>query len=106
MKVIREIKNLTQDYVAKQLKMSRANYSNIESSKTEINISMLMAIAKTLDVDYRIILELQPSQILNFTNSPNSGSYNENTVNQLIEQLKIKDEQIKTLTNTIEKLSK
>ncbi|WP_447640692.1 MULTISPECIES: helix-turn-helix domain-containing protein [Chitinophagaceae] len=104
-RTVRELKNLTQEYVAEKLHMSVANYSNIESGKTNITLVRLEEIANVLGVDYQNILSLTPSQV--FNNSPYSGiiSHQENNVHEeLIRQLKVKDEQIQKLTDLLEKM--
>jgi transcriptional regulator with XRE-family HTH domain len=101
-KAIRELKNLTQVYMAKKLKMSVPNYSNIEANKIELTLSRLEEIAAALGVDYRQILSLNPAQV--FNNSPYSGNITTqlNYVHEeLIKQLQTKDEQILQLTTLL-----
>jgi transcriptional regulator with XRE-family HTH domain len=40
-KVLRELKNLSQDYMAKQLEISQKSYSNIENGNTELTLNRL-----------------------------------------------------------------
>ncbi len=49
-KNLRELRNFTQEYMSKQLRMTQAGYSKLESGKTDITFSQLTEIAKTLDV--------------------------------------------------------
>jgi len=110
-KVLRELKNLTQEYMAKQLDMSVSNYSYIENGKTNITFSKLEKIANVLEVDYQQILNLNPTQIFN-NNGTYNGTYNGDTTQhiyaneELVKQLQIKDEQIARLTTMLEKAMK
>jgi len=102
-KTIRELKNLTQDYVASQLHMSVPNYSNIETGKTDVTITRLQQIAKVLQIDYRQILNLNPAELLNQNNRLNTCISNDECIDELIKQLQIKDEQISRLIAIVEK---
>ena len=102
-KTIRELKNLTQDYVATQLKMSVPNYSNIETGKTDVTLTRLQQIANVLQIDYRQILNLDPMQLLNEENKSYGYVSNGEFREELIKQLKIKDEQISRLLCIVEK---
>jgi transcriptional regulator with XRE-family HTH domain len=104
-KTIRELKNLTQDYVATQLNMSVPNYSNIETGKTDVTLTRLQQIAKVLQIDYRQILNLNPSQLLNEDNASSAYISNNECRDELVKQLKIKDEQINRLLAIVEKRS-
>jgi len=57
-KKLRELKNLTQDYMAQQLGVTQSAYSKIESNEVEITYTKLEQIAK--------ILELRPEDITTF----------------------------------------
>ena len=103
-KTIRELKNLTQTYVATQLNMSVPNYSNIETGKTDVTLTRLQQIAKVLQIDYRQILSLNPSQLLNEDAKSYGNSAQEEFRDELINQLKIKDDQINRLLSIVEKL--
>ena len=47
---IREIKNISQDFIVKYLNMSHAAYSSIENGKTKIDESKLTRIATALGI--------------------------------------------------------
>ena len=55
-KVIRELKNYTQDYMADKLDMSKGNYSQIENGTVTPNIDRLQSIADILEVDLSALL--------------------------------------------------
>jgi transcriptional regulator with XRE-family HTH domain len=105
-KTIRELKNFTQDYVATQLNMSVPNYSNIETGKTDVTLTRLEQIAKVLQIDYQQILTLDREQMLHakpyssiVCPPPNDPSMRD----ELLKQLRIKDEQINRLLAILEK---
>ncbi len=51
-KLAREYKNLTQEYMAKSIGVSQATYCRIETGRTDIRVSMLRAIAAGLKVPF------------------------------------------------------
>jgi transcriptional regulator with XRE-family HTH domain len=55
---IREMKDFSQEYMAKKLDMSQNNYSRIEMGKVKVDIDRLQEISKLLEVD--------PIDIINF----------------------------------------
>jgi transcriptional regulator with XRE-family HTH domain len=54
---IREMKSISQEYVAKHLGISQAAYSNIENGKTGISQEKLFRIAIALDVQAEAIIK-------------------------------------------------
>lgn len=60
-KKIRELKNLTREYVADELKMSTSGYGKIERGEVDITISKLVKIAKVLDVSIEFIFKFDVS---------------------------------------------
>ena len=68
-KNIREIKNLTQEYMAEQLGITQAGYSKIENGTTLLTLKKLIEIAKILVVDVEDILRFD---IQNYFNNKNS----------------------------------
>lgn len=74
---IRELKNLTQEYMASQLGMTQAGYSKIESGTSQVNYSKLNEIAKTLNVNVEDILAFDSQKYFNSFNNVkgnNNGS--------------------------------
>ena len=105
-KVIRELKNYTQDYVAGQLNVSTPTYSNIETGKTEVTLSRLEQLAQIFEVDYLQILSLDRSEMLNIVRpGTNSEAHprNGHCCEALLRQLHIKDEQINRLLDILRK---
>lgn len=54
---IRELKNLTREYVAGEVEMSMSGYSKIERGEVDLTVSKLIKIAKVLDVSVEFILK-------------------------------------------------
>ncbi len=80
-KHLRELKNLSQDYMAKQLDISQKAYSNIENEVSEITVNRLENISKILGVSMTQILNLNEENIFqNIFNNQNE-SKNNYTVN-------------------------
>jgi transcriptional regulator with XRE-family HTH domain len=71
-KVLRELKNLSQDYMAKQLEISQKSYSNIENGNTELTLNRLENISKILGFSITQILNLSEENIFqNIFNNQN-----------------------------------
>ena len=58
---IRELKNLTREYVAEELKMSMSGQGKIERGEVDLTVSKLMEIAKVLDVSIEFIFKFDIS---------------------------------------------
>ncbi|WP_207557288.1 helix-turn-helix domain-containing protein [Flavobacterium aquidurense] len=68
-KKIRELKNLTRDHVADELKMSTSGYGKIERGEVDLTVSKLEKIAEVLDVSIEFIFRFDVS--LFFENKTN-----------------------------------
>ncbi|GEC72351.1 Helix-turn-helix [Flavobacterium flevense] len=64
---IRELKNLTREYVAAELKMSPSGYGKIERGDVDLTVSKLMEISKVLDVSTEFIFKFDVSLFFNDT---------------------------------------
>ena len=71
-KQIRELKNLTQSYIAERLDMSIGGYSKIESGQTDVTFSRIKQIAEILETDLSTILNFDPKNIFNQCHNTNS----------------------------------
>lgn len=109
-KHLRELKNLSQEYMAKQLEISQKSYSNIENDITEITVNRLEKISKILGVSITQILNLNEENIFqnifnNQNDSKNSYTINNNhaqTQKELFERIILeKDAHINTLMQMI-----
>jgi transcriptional regulator with XRE-family HTH domain len=64
---IRELKNLTREYVAEELKMSMSGYGKIERGDVDLTVSKLIEISKVLDVSVEFIFKFDVSVFFNET---------------------------------------
>jgi transcriptional regulator with XRE-family HTH domain len=64
---IRELKNLTREYVAAELKMSASGYGKIERGDVDLTVSKLIEISKVLDVSTEFIFKFDISIFFNET---------------------------------------
>lgn len=78
-KKIRELKNYTQEYMAKNLNMTQAGYSKIERDETELSFQKLGKISEVLKVTIDDIIHFNERMIFNV--SYNSHSNNGYVVN-------------------------
>jgi len=60
-KIIRELKNFTREYVADSLGMSTSGYGKIERGEVDLTITKLIKIAKVLEVDVNYIFKFDVS---------------------------------------------
>lgn len=74
-KKLRELKNLTQEYMAQNLNLSPNGYGKIERDEVDITLGRLEAIAKILEMDIFQVMTFDEKQIFNITNSQNSQAY-------------------------------
>ncbi len=84
-KQFREIKNLSQDYLANELNISQSSYAKIESGAVIPKIDRLQEIAKILEVEVSALLK--QSNVLSFiyNGETNYSGYIANQNNQLKE---------------------
>ncbi|WP_418263516.1 helix-turn-helix domain-containing protein [Flavobacterium faecale] len=64
---IRELKNLTREYVAEELKMSMSGYGKIERGEVDLTVTKLMEISKVLDVSIEFIFKFDVTIFFNET---------------------------------------
>lgn len=65
-KQIRELKNLTQEFVANELEISTRAYSKIENGETQLTINRLNEISAILQVDPMEVLGFDEKQIFSY----------------------------------------
>src|ERR1700744_3817806 len=68
-KKFRELKNITREQLAADLKMSLSNYSKIERGEIDLTISRIQEIANILEVDISQVLNFDATQIFNVSNN-------------------------------------
>ena len=86
-KQIRELKNLTQEYVATQLDLTTRAYSKIESGETQLTINRLNEISNILGIEPMEVLGFDDRQV--FNNCKQEGNIGINHINvpeKLIQQ--------------------
>lgn len=75
-KSIRELKNLTQEYMAERLDISQAAYSKLEKGNIKISEDKLNKIAEILDVNPKDITDFDNKKVLNSYNSIKGNNSN------------------------------
>ena len=86
-KKIRELKNVSQEFVATQLGLSIRAYSKIETGETQLTINRLNEISKALGIDPIEVLGFDDKQV--FNNCKQDGYIGINHINlpeKLIQQ--------------------
>jgi transcriptional regulator with XRE-family HTH domain len=96
-KKLRELKNLTQEYMAEKLQMSQSNYSRIESNELDIPFTKLQLIADILEINLTDLIEFDSKY---FFNNVHAQTINGNINNATSEnEKKLYEEQIVLLKN-------
>ena len=68
---IRELKNLTREFVAAELKMSASGYGKIERGDVDLTVTKLIEISKVLNVSIEFIFKFDVSVFFNETEENN-----------------------------------
>lgn len=80
-KMLREVKNFTQEYMADKIGLAQSNYSKIERDETDITFSKLQKISEVLGVNVDDIINLNEPCIFNNNygelKGTQSGNYSE-----------------------------
>jgi len=87
---LRELKNLTQEYMAEQLGITQAGYSKIESGNTKLTYNKIEEISKVLGVQTEELLAFDSQKYFNSFNNV-KGSNNGSVT------IKVEDGDIKSL---------
>jgi transcriptional regulator with XRE-family HTH domain len=103
-KKFRELKNITREKIAAELKMSLSNYSKIERGEIDLTISRIQEIANLLEVDISHILNFDATNIFNISN--NKLVQGVKVENMQVQNDEYKDKYIKMLEEEIERLKK
>ncbi|MWB93257.1 helix-turn-helix domain-containing protein [Flavobacterium sp. GA093] len=104
-KSIRELKNYTQEYMAKQLGVTQAGYSKIEKGITILSYEKLTAIAEILEVSVEDIISFDRQRYFNSFNNVkgnNNGSVLINSDNTATLK-KLYEDKIKLLEKLLER---
>lgn len=87
-RILRQIKSLSQENMANELDISVAAYSNIERDVTDITVSRLLLIAEILGVKASDIIDLEPNQIMSDSDRNDYKSKSTRTENSEINELR------------------
>lgn len=103
---IRELQNLSQEYVATQLEISTRAYSKIETEETQLTINRLNQLSLIFKLTPQEILGFDSSQIFNHCDQrENNGTfgttnyYNESLITHLKEEVVYLRAQIENILN-------
>jgi transcriptional regulator with XRE-family HTH domain len=108
-KKLRELKNLTQDYMANQLGLSQSAYSKMENGEVDIPFTRIEEIAKIFTIRPEDIITFNENTIFNLYNNQTATGYvinhNYDAERKLYEEQRAADkEQIEYLKNIINQL--
>jgi len=104
-KKLRELRNLTQDHLAKSIGLSQGAYSRMELGETEITYSKLEKISTELGMKPEEVIAFNQSMVFNVMNNQTGNGlvinqnliseYDKDLYQQLIEQLKEENTHLK-----------
>lgn len=87
-KNIRELKNYTQEYVAKKLEMTQAGYSKIERDETDVPYSKLEEIARVLEVGVDDLVAFDKQKFFNSFNNVKDSNIGHVTITEMSKEIK------------------
>ncbi len=70
-KVLREMKNFTQEYMADRLGVAQSAYSKLEKEDTDISLSKLEKISEIFNISVEDLLKINENVVFNNFNSTN-----------------------------------
>jgi transcriptional regulator with XRE-family HTH domain len=110
-KKIRELKNLTQEYVSEKLGLSQSGYSKIENGEVDIPLERLEQISKILNLRSEDILSFDENMVFNVMYNKTGNGFvlnqiSENEKKQYEEQIKSLKEEIVYLKSVLDKVLK
>jgi len=73
-RVVREVRGFSQEYVAKKIGISQRTYSNIEADKSKVDTEIIKNISEVLNIDPIQLMSLNEKTM--FSNCTNSGTGN------------------------------
>lgn len=102
---IRELKNLTQEYMADKLGITQAGYSKLENGSTVLTYAKLTQIAKILEINIEDIIAFDSQKYLsNINNSKMNSLLNATIGNESSDFIKnLYEDKIKLLQKLLEK---
>jgi transcriptional regulator with XRE-family HTH domain len=84
-KQIRELKNLSQEYVAQEIGVSQASYARIESGSIIPKVDRLQRIADILEVDMTTLLNTTNVFHFIYNGTSNQSGYINNQSNSIVD---------------------
>ena len=72
-RVIREIRGYSQDYMANKVGVSQRTYSNIEADKSKVDAELIKSIAEVLDIDPIRLMSFDEKVLFHGNNHHNSN---------------------------------
>ena len=101
MRKIRTMLGFSQQYIADELGITQKHYSQIESGKVDISLSMLLRIAELLNITPTALLGISEERIFNninnikdFTTFSQHNAVDVNEIKQLYERLLLEKDKI------------
>lgn len=82
---IRELKNISQEYMANELNISQPTYAKIESGQLVPKVDRLKNIADILEVDLSTLINSTQSFTITFNSTANQSGYINNQNNSIID---------------------
>lgn len=102
-KNLRELKKLTREYMADELKMSLSGYSRIERGEVDLTLSKVAKISEILEVDISKVLNFDTKEIFNIYNNATVNGGKTETANYHHED-KYREKYIQKLEEEVERL--
>ncbi len=79
-RVLREMKGYSQDFMAEKLNISQKQYSRIESGNAKLDVDRLKQISEVLEIDPSILLNEDAHTFNNFSTVKHFGHKNFNNI--------------------------
>lgn len=86
-RVLREMKQWTQEQMAEKMKMSKSGYAKIEQGKSKVNTERLAQLAEIFDVDVPELLSMGLNGTFNLLNENSSQSNYYGVNDQLLAEI-------------------
>jgi transcriptional regulator with XRE-family HTH domain len=112
-KKLRELKNLTQDYMAQELGVTQGAYSRMELGETEVTYSKLERIADILQMKPEEIITFNENMVFNIMHNDvgnglviNNNQLSEGEKNLYLQQIDLLKEEVAYLKELLNKMIK
>jgi transcriptional regulator with XRE-family HTH domain len=105
-RMLRELKNLTQEHMASVIGVTQSAYSRMEVGETEITYSKLARIATEIGMKPEDIISFSESMVFNVMNNETGNGLVIQNNHPTSEERDLYKQQIETLKNEVEYLKK